>query len=97
VHDASRMTAWSLFLLFSADPCVAVIPLLFAAAPRGAASTAGIILLYEAATIGTMIVLVLPARAGISRLRFPWLDHWGDAVAGGLIAATGVVVMSLGI
>jgi hypothetical protein len=32
-----------------------------------------------------------------ARLRFPWLDHWGDAVSGGLIAATGVVVMALGI
>jgi len=97
VHDPAKTTALSLFLLFSADPCVAVIPLLFAAAPLGAAPTAGIVLLYEAATIATMIALVLPARAGASRLRFPWLDHWGDAVAGGLIAATGVVVMALGI
>lgn len=97
VHDASRMTAGALFLLFSADPCVAVIPLLFAAAPLGTAPTASIVVLYEAATIGTMIALVLPARAGISRLRFPWLDHWGDTVAGSLIAATGVVVMALGI
>ena len=29
------MTPWALFLLFSADPCVAVIPILFAAAPLG--------------------------------------------------------------
>jgi hypothetical protein len=97
VHDASRTTAWSLFLLFSADPCVAVIPLLFAAAPLGTAPAVGIVLLYEAATIGTMIALVLPARAGFERLRFPWLDQWGDVVAGGLIAVTGVVVMALGI
>ena len=96
VHDPSRTTAWSLFVLFSADPCVAVIPVLFAAAPLGTAPTVGIVLLYEAATIGTMIVLVLPARAGFKRLAFPWLDHWGDAVAGGLVAATGVLVMSLG-
>jgi hypothetical protein len=97
VHDASKATAWSLFVLFSADPCVAVIPLLFAAAPLGTAPTVGVVLLYEAATIATMIVLVLPARAGFERLRFPWLDHWGDAVAGGVIAATGLVVMALGI
>ena len=97
VHDASKTTAWSLFLLFSADPCVAVIPLLFAAAPLGTAPTAGIVLLYEAATIGTMIALVLPARAGFQRLRFHWLDHWGDALAGGLVAATGLAVMALGI
>ena len=38
VHDASKTTAWSLFLLFSADPCVAVIPLLFAAAALGKAA-----------------------------------------------------------
>lgn len=34
--DGGAMTAWTLFLLFSADPCVAVIPILFAAAPLGA-------------------------------------------------------------
>ncbi len=97
IHDASKTTARSLFLLFSADPCVAVIPLLFAAAPLGTAPTVGLVLLYEAATIGTMIVLVLPARAGFQRLRFPWLDHWGDTVAGALIAVTGLVVMTIGI
>jgi ABC-type nickel/cobalt efflux system permease component RcnA len=97
VHEPSKTTAWSLFLLFSADPCVAVIPLLFAAAPLGTAPAVGLVLLYEAATIATMIALVLPARAGFERLRFPWLDHWGDAVAGALIVATGLAVMALGI
>ena len=71
VHDPGRMTAWTLFLLFSADPCVAVIPLLFAAAPLGAAPAAGIVLVYEVATLATMVALVLPARAGAARLRAP--------------------------
>ncbi len=97
VHDPSRVTAWSLFLLFSADPCVAVIPLLFSAAPLGGAQTAGIVLLYEAATIGTMVPLVLSARAGAVRLRLPFLDRWGDAMAGVVIAVTGVFVGLLGI
>lgn len=97
VHDASRKTAWSLFLLFSADPCVAVIPLLFAAAPLGAGSTVGIVLLYEVATIGTMLLLVLPARAGARVLHSQWLDRYGDVAAGTVIAATGVVVAVIGI
>ena len=97
VHDPSRATALSLFLLFSADPCVAVIPLLFAAAPLGAGPCAAIVVLYEAATIGTMVLLVLPARAGAVRLRLAWLDHWGDVVAGGIITATGLAVTALGI
>lgn len=97
VHDASRMTARALFLLFSADPCVAVIPLLFAAAPLGAARTTAVVLLYEAATVGTMVALVLPARAGVRVVRAAWLDRWGDAAAGAVIATAGLAVMALGV
>ena len=44
-----------------------------------------------------MVALVLPARAGASRLRAPWLDRYGDAVAGALIAVIGLAVGALGI
>ena len=96
VHEPSRMTAWTLFLLFSADPCVAVIPLLVAAAPLGALKALLVVLAYEVATIGTMVLLVLPARAGARVLRAGWLDRYGDAAAGALIAAVGLVVAGLG-
>lgn len=96
VGDPSRATVWSLFLLFSADPCVAVIPLLFAAAPLGVARTVVIVLLYELTTLATMVLLVLPARAGIRLLRGQWLDRYADAAAGGAIAAVGVAVTLLG-
>ncbi len=96
VHEPARMTAWSLFLLFSADPCVAVVPLLFAAAPLGVASTAAIVVLYEAATIITMIVLVLPARAGARVIRAPWLDRYGHVAAGAVIVFVGLAVAGLG-
>jgi hypothetical protein len=97
VHEPSAMSARALFLLFSADPCVAVVPLMFAAAPLGFGRTLAIVLLYEAATLGTMLLFVLPARAGASRLRADWLDRYGDAAAGGVIAAVGLAVTLLGI
>lgn len=96
VHDPSKTSAWTLFLLFSADPCVAVAPLLFGAVPLGAGKTLVIVLLYELATLATMVVLVLPARAGARVLRFSWLDRYGDAAAGGVIAGVGLVVVGLG-
>ena len=96
LHDPSRTSAWTLFLLFSADPCVAVAPLVLAAAPLGGARTAAIVLLYEVATLATMVAFVLPARAGAHRLHAPWLGRWGDAAAGGLIAAIGLTVFTLG-
>ena len=91
------MTAWSLFLLFSADPCVAVIPLIFAAAPLGWASVLPVVGAYEVATIGTMIALVLPARA-LAKTNHPgtWADRYADALAGGVIAATGLAVFGFG-
>jgi hypothetical protein len=96
VHDSPSMTAGTLFLLFAADPCVAVIPILFAAAPLGAVRTTAVVVLYELATIGTMVALVLPARAGARFLRVPWVDRYGDAAAGGVIASVGLVVAGLG-
>jgi hypothetical protein len=97
VHDESRTSVWTLFLLFSADPCVAVVPLMFAAAPLGAGKTVAIVLLYEVATLGTMLLLVLPARAGARLLRAPSLQRYGDAVAGSVIAGIGLAVTLFGI
>ena len=53
-------------------------------------------MVYEAATIATMTVLVLAAWAGATALRSRWLDHYGDAAAGGLIATLGIVLVHLG-
>jgi hypothetical protein len=96
VHDPSRITVFSLFLLFSADPCVAVVPLMMAAAPGGPVRLGAIVIVYELATLAAMVALVLPARAGVSVIRAGWLDRYGDAVAGGLIAAVGLLVTGLG-
>ncbi len=96
VHDPGRMTVRGLFLLFCADPCVAVVPLLFAAAPLGPTETAFLVVLYEVATIATMVTLVLPARAGAQLLRGTWFARYGDVTAGSLIALTGLVVGVLG-
>jgi nickel/cobalt exporter len=96
VHDPSRTTVWSLFAIYCADPCVAVVPLVFAAAPLSRLATLAIVIVYETATIATMVGLTLTARAGASQLRGKWVERYGDSLAGGLIVATGVVVAVLG-
>lgn len=96
VHEPRTMTPWALFLLFSADPCVAVIPILFAAAPLGTLRTAVVVGAYELATIGTMVALVLPAAAAARRVSGRFVEHYGDAAAGGVIAVVGIVVAALG-
>jgi hypothetical protein len=95
--DDRRMTPGLLFLVFSADPCIAVIPLMFAAVPLGWGRTLAVVAAYEIATIGTMVTLVLPARAAATAVRSTWADRYADAFAGGVIAAVGVAVVSFGL
>jgi nickel/cobalt exporter len=92
-----RLTPWTLFLLFSADPCVAVIPLMFASASVGPAWTLTVVAAYELATIATMVALVLPARAAAGLASGAWADRYGDALAGAVVALVGAIVVGLGI
>jgi hypothetical protein len=95
-HGKSATTAWTLFAIYCADPCVAVVPILLAAAPLSRAATAGIVVVYEGATIATMVALTAIARAGAGVVRGAWVERWGDTAAGGLIVTTGIVVALLG-
>jgi hypothetical protein len=97
VHDPSHASVWGLFLLSCIDPCIAVVPILFAAAPLGAPSAVVVVVAYEAATLLTMVALVLLARAGATRLRWHFLEHYADGAAGTLIAVLGGVLLVLGI
>jgi len=97
VHDPSRATVVGLLLLFGVDPCVRLIPIILAAAPLGWARLVALIVVYEIATLGTMVAIVLTARSGAFKgLQVSWLDRYGDALAGGLIVVTGVTVAVLG-
>ena len=87
----------SLFLLFPADPCVAVIPMIIAAAGGGWGAVGVVVVAYEVATIGTMVALVTASHAGARALRAPWLDRYGDATAGALIITLGATLAILGL
>lgn len=97
-HDHDHgLTTGSLFLLFSANPCVAVMPMIIASASAGWMTVAFVVLAYEIATIGTMVILVAAAHSGVRALHAPWIDRYGDAVAGAFIIFVGAAMGVLGI
>ena len=97
-HDHGKaLSEWGLFLLFSADPCIALIPMIAAASTLGWGAVGAVVLVYEIATIGAILVLVHSAQAGARQLRFAWIDRYGDAAAGALIIALGAFVTLVGI
>jgi hypothetical protein len=93
----SRRSTWALFAIYSADACVALIPILFAAASLPFIAVIAVIVVYEIATIGTMVALAVASRAGAGFFHGKWIEHYGDAAAGGLIAVTGIAVALFGI
>jgi nickel/cobalt exporter len=95
-HDHDTRTTWALFLVYCADPCVAVIPIIFAAAPLSVPATLGIVVVYELATIATMVSLTVATRAGATVLHGRWIERYGDSAAGSLIVVTGIVVAVVG-
>ena len=97
-HDHDHgLTEWSLFVLFSADPCVAVIPMIIAAAGAGWGAVLTVIAAYELATITTMVVLVSMAHVGARTFRAAWIDRYGEIAAGALIVSVGGAMAVLGI
>jgi hypothetical protein len=94
-HHRAGLTEWGLFLLYCADPCVALIPMIMAASVGGWPAVFGLIAVYEVATILTMVVVVQAATAGVTRLHLPWLDRYSHVVAGALILILGTVVTVL--
>jgi putative Mn2+ efflux pump MntP len=97
VHDPGRSTAWSLLALYAVDPCVAVIPIMMAAAPLPWPAVLALVLIYELATVGAMVGLSALARAGAGALRGRFVERWSHAAAGAVIAAVGILVGVLGI
>jgi nickel/cobalt exporter len=96
-HHGRGPTEWGLFLLFCADPCVALIPMIIAAAAGGWSAVVAVIVVYEIATIAAINILVWTAHAGASRVRFAWVDRFGDVLAGSMMIAVGAFVTFVGI
>ena len=94
----SNLTFWALFLIFVLGPCEPLIPLFVLPASRGdwalAATTA---IVFTIVTLATMLSLTAAALAGADRLRLGRLERWSHALAGTVVAASGLAILFLGL
>lgn len=93
-----RGVFWVLFAIFVLGPCEPLIPLFLLPASRSdwplAVATAAV---FGAVTVVTMLALVAAALAGARALRLGPLERWAEALAGGVIAASGLAIVGLGL
>ncbi|MFO1077396.1 MAG: sulfite exporter TauE/SafE family protein [Planctomycetota bacterium] len=95
---APNATFWALFLVFVLGPCEPLLPLFVAPASEGrwglAALVGGV---FAVATIATMLVVTGVLYAGVARLRLGPLERWSHAMAGGVVALSGLGIVALGL
>lgn len=94
----ANITPWVLFIIFAFGPCEPLIPILMYPAAQN--SVLGMILVtavFAAATIGTMLAVVMLARKGVSSFEFPWLQRYSHAIAGATILICGLAIQFLGL
>ena len=99
VHgDEKKLTPWVLFIIFVLGPCEPLIPLVMYPAAKGnwmdvffVSAAFGLI------TISTMMAMVFLAYKGLARLNLNWMERYMHAIAGLIIAISGLAIKFLGL
>jgi len=92
-HAADSMTPWVLFVIFAFGPCEALLPLVVLPAIQGSwVGLTSIVLVFSAATVGTMLVVVWLGWAGLKRFGSPRWERYTHAVAGLSVALCGLAI-----
>jgi ABC-type nickel/cobalt efflux system permease component RcnA len=98
-HGATRVTFWTLFIIFVLGPCEPLVPIIVAAAAEGLSYGAMALVCgaFGAATVGTMLLVAWLGFRGLTLVRLGTLERYAHALAGGVIAASGAAILWLGL
>lgn len=78
----------------AASPDLTILPVFLAATTAGVATAVGSVLIFGAATIGTIVGLTLGAARGGYEIKGEWLDRWGNAVTALVLVVIGALVLA---
>ncbi len=94
--EGGRGRALALAAIVGFNPCVLVIPYIYLAGTMGIAALILVGVSFAVSTVACMVGVALLGLRGTARLESPFLIRYGEAVSGGLIAVTGLVVYFAG-
>ncbi len=98
VHESRNLTPWVLFVIFVLGPCEPLIPLLiYPALEMGAAEVLLVAGVFGVVTILTMLTTVALASWGLRFVHLGGLVRWSHAMAGIMIALSGLAIQFLGL
>ena len=77
----------------AASPDLTILPVFLAATTAGLATAIGSVVVFAAATIGTIVGLTLGAAGGGYQIRGEWLERWGNVFTAAVLATIGLLVL----
>jgi len=90
------LSGYTLTFVVGFNPCILLIPLVLGAAQLSPLTLMAVSAAFAVSTIASMVIVTLAGLRGTSRLTSPFLTRYGEALSGGLIAATGAAMLLLG-
>jgi ABC-type nickel/cobalt efflux system permease component RcnA len=92
-HSRVSIAPWALFVVFVFGPCEVLIPMLIVpAAKSGWIGAITVTSVFGAATITTMVGVVLLVRAGVNFVRLSIMERFAHAIAGATICLCGLAI-----
>ncbi len=100
-HEGGKtgsLTPWVLFIIFVLGPCEPLIPiLLYPAAKENLWGVLLVAAVFSAATLLTMLAVVISSFWGLNRLPLQKMERFTHAAAGGSICLCGAAIQFLGL
>jgi nickel/cobalt exporter len=93
-HGWRRLSAVMVPFGAAASPDLTILPVFLAAAATGVATAIGSVLLFAAATIGTIVALTLIATIGGYQVKGDWLERWGNVITAAVLLIIGALVLA---
>ena len=95
-HSTRRLSGLAAVMVpfgAAASPDLTILPVFLAATTAGLATAIGSVVVFAAATIGTIVGLTLGAACGGYQVRGEWLERWGNVFTAGVLAIIGLLVL----
>jgi nickel/cobalt exporter len=95
LSDKKVITLWTLFAVFVLGPCEPLIPLMFLATAYGTSGVVAVTVIFSLVTLVMMVGQTLLGASGIQLVRHDFAERYTHALAGFVIALTGVFLLAM--
>jgi hypothetical protein len=90
-----KRAGWGLVGILGLTPCIALLPLTFAAVKYGTTAVILVNISFAVATVGTIIIFTWLGLKGLSWIKLEFFDEYGDILAGVIIGLLGIATKVL--